>query len=237
MKAFILYYYSINTLFRNSSNEDSSRLCRPSLVLPLQTHETNDAFGKTPVRAGNTKNSQLSLPWKSKVKQMLLRWRSGYQRAIAPTEQLPTRRSRLKACTGHVCGCLGRQGNFGLGIGRGHVGDLAVSFAVSKKKKKIPLDFTQKALQAWYLIGLEMKSVEVQILNSSNPFSGLSGLIPVWEALGECYLLLAVISYSRVSQQPQNKHSQDTIREDADGSSDGKLVEGEGFLKPLNQNK
>lgn len=85
-----------------------------------------------------------------------------------------------------------------------------------------------------------MKSVEVQILNSSNPISGLSGLrdsIPVWEALGECYLLLAVISYSRVSQQPQNKHSQDTIREDADGSSDGKLVEGEGFLKPLNQNK
>ena len=49
--------------------------------------------------------------------------------------------------------------------------------------------------------------------------------------------LLAVISYSRVSLKPQNKHSPDTIREDADGGSDGKLVEGEGFLKPLNQNK
>lgn len=90
-----------------------------------------------------------------------------------------------------------------------------------------------------------MNSVELQILNSSNPFSRLTGfrdLIPVWEPFRECYLLLAVISYSRVSQQPQNKHSQDTIREDADGGwrgggSDGKLVEGEGFLKPLNQNK
>lgn len=46
-----------------------------------------------------------------------------------------------------------------------------------------------------------------------------------------CYQLLGV------SQRPQSKHSQDTIGEDADGGSDGKLVEGEGFLKPLNQNK
>lgn len=89
-----------------------------------------------------------------------------------------------------------------------------------------------------------MNSVELQILNSSNPFSRLTGFrdsIPVWEPLRECYLLLAVISYSPVSQQPQNKHSQDSIREDADGGggkgNDGKLVEGEGFLKPLNQNK
>lgn len=85
-----------------------------------------------------------------------------------------------------------------------------------------------------------MNSMEAQIPNSSNLFSRLTGfrdLIPVWEPLRECYLLHAVISYSRVSQQPQNKHSQDTIREDADGGSDGKLVEGEGFLKPLNQNK
>lgn len=32
-----------------------------------------------------TKNSLLSLPWKSKVKQMLLSWGSGHWRATTPT--------------------------------------------------------------------------------------------------------------------------------------------------------
>lgn len=85
-----------------------------------------------------------------------------------------------------------------------------------------------------------MNSVELQILSSPNPFPRMTGWrdsIPVGEPFGECYLLLAVISYSGVSQQLQNKHSRDTIREDAVGGSDGKLVEEEGFLKPLNQNK
>ena len=81
MKAFILYYYSVNTLFRNSSNEDSS-ITSPA---PPNTRNKRCLWENT----SQSKNSRLRLPWKSKVKQMLLRWGSGYQRAITPIEQLP----------------------------------------------------------------------------------------------------------------------------------------------------
>lgn len=66
MKAFILYYYSVNTLFRNSSDEDGSRLSRPSPALPLQTQGTNEAFGKTPVSAGTPKTPRSAFPGNQK---------------------------------------------------------------------------------------------------------------------------------------------------------------------------
>jgi hypothetical protein len=77
-------------------------------------------------------------------------------------------------------------------------------------------------------------------LKLSDPFSRLTGwrdLMPVGKRFTGRYLLLAVISYSWVSQSPRINTVDNTIRGDVDGVSDRKLSGGEQFLKPLNQNK
>lgn len=191
-------YYLVKILFRNSSNEDSSR---PSLPQPAlcPRHTINDAFRKTPIWAGKTENSLLSLAWKPKVKHMMFSLSSDYWRAVTQV-RTPALGTHQRHQPLSMCGDAFRGSKSG-----GLRWSLCAN--ILHRLKNVPAWLVEKELQACYLIGLEMNSVKLQDWTLQMYSLGwLAWGIPIWEPLRECYLLPAVISSSWASLKPQNKH-------------------------------
>lgn len=177
-------YYSVNRLFRNSSNERTvpgSPGHRQPCSIP--THGTNNTFRKTPARAGKTKG-------KIQAADLEIWQLEGNGSSL---NTCPRRTRWLKASAIGGCRCHEAGELLALALERtGTSAKVSVCCLKKKKKKKVPVWFNQERTPGSISDrSLEVNSVELQNLSSSNPFSGLTSLrdsIPVWEPLRECYL-------------------------------------------------